>query len=218
MGTDIHGWLQKSYGGKNWYNVQRVPSDRNYTLFAALANVRNGRGFAGCYTGEAIRFIAEPRGLPADLAAQLAATELQSDNAADDDGINYYATDFGDHSQTWFTLAELLNWDGWQQQQTRGGYVARSEYEACQREGRTPDEWCGDTFGRDIVKTTDEAIAAGSAPEGWTHAQMRWDAGKLIDNIGAFREWMAYLSAAYKWELGREDSYCQYRIVVGFDS
>lgn len=41
---------------------------RSYVVFAYLADVRNGQGFAGCDTGNSIVPIAEPRGLPHDCS------------------------------------------------------------------------------------------------------------------------------------------------------
>ena len=89
---------------------------RNYNAFAILANVRNGRGFAGCETGAGFKFIAEPRGLPEDMSEELLRGVLLYEHnyddafASDDDMA---IDDFGDHSQSWVTLAELLavNWD-----------------------------------------------------------------------------------------------------------
>lgn len=68
MGTDIHSVAQVRKDGK-WLTVlQDVCGDgRNYDTFAMLANVRNGRGFAGVKTGDGFPFIAEPRGLPDDF-------------------------------------------------------------------------------------------------------------------------------------------------------
>lgn len=43
-------------------------SNRNYDWFAILANVRNGRGFAGLYTGSGFDVIAEPRGYPENIS------------------------------------------------------------------------------------------------------------------------------------------------------
>lgn len=71
-------------------------SERNYGLFAILADVRNGRGFAGDKIGEPTVPISAPRGIPAD-ASEGYASEV-------DDG----------HSHTWYLLSELLDydWDG----------------------------------------------------------------------------------------------------------
>lgn len=76
---------------------------RNYDLFGLLADVRNGRGFAGCVTGDAWPALAPSRGLPADTAI---APDRESDDAL---GLSW----LGDHSHTWVSLEELerLDWD-----------------------------------------------------------------------------------------------------------
>lgn len=70
MGTDIHSIAQVKRDGQ-WVTVAiGIAGDqRNYNTFAMLANVRNGRGFAGCWTSTGFPVIHEPRGLPKDLAA-----------------------------------------------------------------------------------------------------------------------------------------------------
>jgi len=72
MGADIHlhvevkteqGWRQASRDEiKPW-------DDRNYSVFAMLADVRNGYGFAGSDLGDPVVPIAAPRGLPQDVCA-----------------------------------------------------------------------------------------------------------------------------------------------------
>jgi hypothetical protein len=51
MGTDIHSIAQIKRDGQ-WVTVAvAIAGDqRYYNTFAMLANVRNGRGFAGCWT------------------------------------------------------------------------------------------------------------------------------------------------------------------------
>jgi hypothetical protein len=114
MGTDIHLYVETRKDGV-WYLPtepnpwhEKYPEDkderptrpvdggydsRNYSLFAILADVRNGRW------GEApTRPISEPRGVPDD------ASEAYRAESGDDWG----------HSYSWFTLTELLahDWDG----------------------------------------------------------------------------------------------------------
>lgn len=75
-------------------------SGRNYNLFAILANLRNGRGFAGVLTGEPTVPIDAPRGVPDDAS-------LAYRNEVDNWGTD-------GHSHSWFSLHELLayDWDG----------------------------------------------------------------------------------------------------------
>lgn len=67
--------------------------DRYYAVFAILADVRNR---------EDVKPLAEPRGLPADF-------EVVNDGGH----IEHDGKWMGDHSHSWFTLAELLTVEEW---------------------------------------------------------------------------------------------------------
>lgn len=74
-----------------WNGEYYIP--RNYTLFAILAGVRNGYGFAGVYRHEPIQPISECRGLP--------------------DGMDSWGDyDLGYHDFTWLLGSEILEWFG----------------------------------------------------------------------------------------------------------
>lgn len=76
-----------------WYSI------RNYDCFAILAGVCDYLD-GGCHP------IAHPKGLPIDMdPALIAAVER------DKDGDCEAHTDFGDHSFSWLTLQELLDFD-----------------------------------------------------------------------------------------------------------
>jgi len=65
MGTDIHAVMEIEKDGKWEQDLTGVvPEYRNYNLFAIMADVRNGYGFAGCVTGKAVEPISKPKGLP----------------------------------------------------------------------------------------------------------------------------------------------------------
>src|SRR5678815_3673304 len=129
MGCDIHLRVQKRVGS-DWVFVEdQIPdkysdkghtrpdvwySGRNYDLFGILAGVRNGRGFAGCDTGDGFIPIAEPRGLPEEFSSEYV------DRVDQEDGDYDYQFWFGDHSHSWLTLAELLNYDWYQSTRSRG--------------------------------------------------------------------------------------------------
>jgi hypothetical protein len=95
MGCDIHGLSQIRYGDSEWFDCDTIEDGRNYRLFAALAGVRNGFGFAGIATHEPIIPIAEPRGLPEDFV-----------NDEDEHCM-------GDHSFSWLHMSEIVSWPGW---------------------------------------------------------------------------------------------------------
>lgn len=87
----------------SWYD------DRNYRVFAVLADVRNGYGFGGISTHTPIVPIAGPRGLPVDLGT--AARE-------------WFDNDAGDHTESWLLLAEVLAYDWDQTLRYRDGQVS----------------------------------------------------------------------------------------------
>ena len=69
MGCDIHLYVERKVPGIGWVSLEDPNehynglTNRNYSIFAILANVRNGRGFAGIVTGTGFNPISEPRGL-----------------------------------------------------------------------------------------------------------------------------------------------------------
>ena len=143
MGCDIHIWaeiqqINKKTDEKFWmmvgsifknpyYRPEGVPntwnepltkhpySGRNYDLFAMLADVRNGRGFAGCITGEGFTPIDDPRGVPEDASYDYK------------DEVERYGVD--GHSHSWFTLQELLDYDWEGQTSVLYGVVDRKNYD-----------------------------------------------------------------------------------------
>lgn len=117
---------------------------RNYNLFAILADVRNGRGFAGVKTGEGFRPIAAPRGLPADVSATVKA---RSDRWGGDG-----------HSHSWFTVAELDAYD-WRQETAHYGVVSPFDYAAWKKEGK-PRTWSAGVSGPGVEMVSHEQMDA----------------------------------------------------------
>lgn len=161
MGCDIHFYVERVEDGA-WASADRwTPDgdseaneppvtldykdsfyhDRNYDLFAILAGVRNGRGFAGCDTGDGFVPISEPRGLPEDLSPQVRAEAERWDG----DG----------HSHSWLTVQELLDYD-WTQTTTHRGFVTAADFWRWNRwdrgRGESPKSWCGMVDGAAIRK------------------------------------------------------------------
>lgn len=132
-------------GDHDRYEAERWFHDRNYDFFAILANVRNGRGFAGVPTGTGFKPIAEPRGYPADLGDL---KMLEGDDSMD--GIW-----MGDHSHSWVTLTELLavEWDTAKTVHT--GVVSPAEYVEWKEKG-VPSSWCGGVGGTTRVVSNAE--------------------------------------------------------------
>lgn len=119
MGTDIHGVFQRyDQQAGLWEDVpSEYEQQRHYQLFAVLADVRNGVGFAGVTTGEAVAPIAAPRGLPADFLCDTeychkatnvdTLSPLQRRYRQPEDPLEVW---LGDHSYSWLTGDELLTW------------------------------------------------------------------------------------------------------------
>lgn len=168
MGCDIHLYVEKRVEGQ-WVSADRwVPNEyageegeegmevayesrfysgRNYDLFAILADVRNGKGFAGIKTGEGFVPIADPRGLPDDVSEQIKAD-------SDRWGID-------GHSHSWLTLGELLAYD-WTQGTTKQGVVNGPQYFEWNRwrrgKGEGPDEYCGGVSGPDVEHVSEAEL------------------------------------------------------------
>jgi len=167
MGCDIHFYVEKKIKG-TWVSqdtfVQETSGEgedketywaqkndfyggRNYDTFAILADVRNGRGFAGIKTGEGFNPISMPRGLPNDVSKE---TKRASDGMGGDG-----------HSHSWLTLRELLDYD-WTQETGKQGWVDLSTWADWIRwdraDGLGPRSHCGDVSGGPVKKVSAEVM------------------------------------------------------------
>jgi hypothetical protein len=115
--------------------------DRNYRAFAVLANVRNGYGFGGFSTGEAIEPISEPRGLPDDMSPELR-TKLEKEIEDNEDAEQFR---LGDQSFSWVTLKELLEYD-LDAPVTVRGYVPRESAQRYRETGEIPRSYAASTW------------------------------------------------------------------------
>lgn len=251
MGTDIHmrGEFRRS-ADEPWEAIGRVfpyryfdplstskyyskplsysPfGDRNYRLFTVLAGVRNGYGFAGVPTHTPIEPLSEPRGLPEDIALHESEDE---DSAARRDGES--ALDFaergwifGDHSFSFATLRELLDYD-WDQPLHQEGIVESAEMERCEDEGRDPNTWCGGVSGPRVeIVEIDEfrRRRATDTLHPQLHVRHQWTTS-LRDAIG--HPWFSLLESMRRWGTDWQDygdHRCAHnpdyiRLVFGFDS
>lgn len=162
MGTDIHLQVEIFHDGA-WkisplepfiehcyepgYDSRQDPTHRNYELFAFLADVRNGFGFAGISTHERIKPQFARRGLPPQEPLQL--PDLESPHPGDSwMSIKEINKDYlGDHSFTYATLEELQACD-WNVEIFQTGIVNPKEYLYSLKEGE-PRSWCGAIWGKD---------------------------------------------------------------------
>ena len=165
MGCDIHICIQAQDADGEWREIQwqqapynyegaekPVPDipiapeqfrSRNYDLFAILADVRNGVGFAGIKTGEGWPSIAPDRGLPDGFQEDA----LLPDPCYPEDAQRW----IGDHSFTWIALDELKSF-AWDVTATQiYGVVPAGEYERLTVERAIPRSYSGGIVGAGIV-------------------------------------------------------------------
>ncbi len=218
MGCDIHTRCEVKVNGKWELNTEKVflprhehdkselktdpPEWRSYDWFAVLADVRNGKGFAGLKTGDGFSVIAEPRGVPAD------ATEEWRQYVDDWDSDM--------HSASWLTLSDFKKFD-WSQRSVKCGVISLEQYKALRETKDAPDSWCGSVGGRDIITISmDEADEHIKSPKDAFNKQ----------RVYVFYAWEVLYSDWFKghienWINPMEDLATRYedvRIVFGFDN
>lgn len=149
MGTDIHLFAEVRQPNGSWLahcNPDETPHEfdieRNYNLFAILADVRNAIGFAGVQTAlERLSVIAEPRGLPDKLSPAI-----------------FEAMEYN-HTHSWLMLEEILSFD-WTQLVQKTGLVSWAiwqEWQGWARDrGEQPKGWAGDVWGPGIKIISEE--------------------------------------------------------------
>jgi len=153
---------EQPVAGYNYPYTAEPYSGRNYRLFAFLADVRNGRGFAGIDTGEAVPPISPPRGTPADASA----------------AWRKYEEEWGGdlHAISWFTLSELksANWD---QPIIERGIINEEQYLDLKAGGfsGTPTAWSGSVTGFGIETLTPEQYESGLRGDRETHIAYQWE-------------------------------------------
>jgi hypothetical protein len=161
MGCDIHSVAEvkvgeSKYGEEFWekakcqfnsgYDNKAVDEpiyQRNYDLFAILADVRNGCGFAGVKTGSGFEPITNPRGIPEDACTVIKAM----------------CWDYGSdgHSHSHITLKELLEYD-WKGQKTlHQGYVSLEVYKQFKETGN-PYPYSGGVGGRSVIHVDNDEM------------------------------------------------------------
>lgn len=201
MGTDIHGVFEAKIDGQ-W---KAVPSnydfDRDYLLFAYLANVRNGFGFAGIPTHIPVPPISEPRGFPEDwkhsdeypLENDIA-SEWEKKNPEDGQRVIRW---MGDHSFSWLTADEILNHT--YVKITRIGVITIEQFKTWK--GSEPEGgWSDAVWGKGLKTSLPDEIESDT-----THVQIRWNSASkpnyFIDEVQRLK-----------------NTYGEVRFVFGFDS
>lgn len=236
MGTDIHLQVQGKNKDGKWEWVKRPPfktwrvdrddfdfdadpTGRDYNLFAILAGVRNGYGFAGTYRHEPVSPWFEGRGLPDGMTDE--------DCERVDDSVPAYGDDWiGDHSFTHATLAELRA-APWDHEFHQFGVVNPQNFKVWREKGM-PDEWSGGIMGRDIVTHTDPdeygrmvdggLIRVDNRNPKWSrtldYCRVTWKWAPLTDCT--FRKWIdGDVMQSIADEYGGPENV---RVLMGFDS
>lgn len=265
MGTDIHPLVEVKKNGE-WYVPEEqyktehdtwdgedhtylstygekeiVRSYRNYSSFAILADVRNGRGFAGVDIGDRVEPFAYPRGAPEDVSE-----------------VGQQWFDYADHTPSYFSLAELkegfmenffkpVKRRGWVGYKTFSHFMWDNDMSTYRIEGLTdddiveiyekraiksPDTWSGGISGRKIMHVSFNDMLQWYKKVGLVHdyetiedeeirdtlrnlyVKIQWT--QLIgDTIPLVRDWIQELSA-YAREHNLADD--EIRVLFYFDS
>ena len=213
MGTDIHGVFQRREG-ESWVDISSdYAQNRHYQLFAVLAGVRNGSGFAGVLTGEAVKPIAEQRGVPTDFAVDDAYLHpLASLDLMDPTHRKYHEDGepvevwLGDHSHSWLTGDEIIAWADTDPRAVQYGVIGRADYDRWERGTRPAGGYSGDVYGNTVVRINDTDEDREKYPN-WTHIRVHWTS-RLADELAYFIDEVRRLV----------DQHGKIRFVFGFDS
>ena len=230
MGADIHAVVQRKKDGK-WITYAEGYSRRNYDVFAVMANVRNGHGFAGCLLSDGLKVVHEPKGLPKDLRfVGKRKQDVKCPNSfrkfpgsfrSSEDKIYW----LGDHDHSWLTLTELLTINS-EDVTKHYGVMTDLEFEKLgsyflqNRRQPRQVEYCGDVFGKDITTLKEEDYLAckqsGTLPRDKQIYVQTWWNETYGESLGlAFWIWLLQLI---------RDALCfgcdldSIRVVFGFDS
>lgn len=195
--------------------------NRNYDVFAMLAGVRNGRGFAGCDLGDGFVPVAEPRGLPGDMSEPLRKLFHDAKEADGDEFDALYdkaKADFGafpgEHTPSWLSLRELLDYDLNQVTRMRG-VVTVAAYAAWAETAprKAPANYCGDVMGERIL-IADLSLLKEPPPLAFdpsvTHVKVAWHE--------TYREAGGCFFSVFVPELAKHGAPDDVRIVFNFDS
>lgn len=197
MGTDIHGIMQKRVNNQ-WEDIAfDYAEDRHYQLFAVLAGVRNGYGFAGCPTGEPVEPIASPRGLPDDFYV----VDGEHPSTDEDGPAEKW---MGAHSFSWLTGQEMLGGYERLPAVTKCGVLSRKDFEQWDKQSR-PESYPGGVSGRDVVLVN--SVEEAERTPGWNYIRCTWQQ--------SLKEELAYFFEEVK-KLVQEHG--EIRYVFGFDS
>jgi hypothetical protein len=212
MGCDIHLFVEvRDKPGEPWRlqpvhwsyehdgkKIEQVGFDwRSYDIFAMLAGVRNGSGFAGSDTGDGFVPIAEPRGLPDDISREL--SSIYHDEPFGDDDTRWQtlrdthgSSWLGDHSHSYVTLRELLSYS-WNKRTNKRGVVDPGNYQVFLDKGE-PDSYSSDVSGFGVRFVSNKAMAMLVAASTFAPAnESFWRSDRVISHV----EWTPALEMLF---------------------
>jgi hypothetical protein len=216
MGTDIHGGFIRRNKHTDEVKVVEATWDqgRHYLLFAILADVRNGFGFAGVKTFTPIEPITSNRGLPSWWSFKDYYGEVSfpsSDGKAENDVF------IGDHSFTHMNVSEILAWPHWDLHIGRTGVLNKKHYLETLAVGKSPEGWSGDVWGQSIIKVAEEDFKAMPEVEqdAVTHVMCSWEEKQsLAEECDYFLDEVKRIASEYP----EDDEWEEVLLVIGFDS
>lgn len=223
MGCDIHTFAEVKINGKwkpnpdkifpnpdydpkgeyDWNKAEfyaRPDDNRSYDWFAILADVRNGRGFAGVATGDGFEVIAEPRGIPSDASKEW--KKICDDWSGDMHSISY------------LTIEDFDNFN-WNKSSKKQGVITLDQYKTLRGTNNTPQDWCYSVWGKNTATITpqkaDNMIDNNVTSSGdvyvtysWTVNYKEWFENKIKNVVEPLRE--------------LTKKYGEARILFGFDN
>lgn len=217
-----NGWYSEDRPLSSWNQPMLVAplNDRNYRLFAILADVRNGEKNS-VDNGDWVQPLADPKGVPFDASEEW----LKE--------VEEWGEDL--HSASFFTLAELDEHD-WDAIVFNRGYVTEEQYLELRNTNEEPTGYSGGVGGGSIVTMTaveyEEHFAAGridkiKVADGWSakriYVQYQWcttrrqEMGELEHATEIMRAYQPGANATPENPAGVADPH-GIRIVFGFDN
>jgi hypothetical protein len=142
MKNEINNWqrILEEKGSEGGFIVEEWYQDRNYNVFGILANVRNGKGFAGIDTGDPWPYIQNGRLLPDDSCSEVIEYMMECH-----------------HSPGWVTLEEIMKYPWESTTRMNRGLVTPEQFAEYIRDGK-PSSWCGDSSGFMVRHITNEQM------------------------------------------------------------
>lgn len=211
MGTDIHGIFQRKVND-TWEDVHTDwKFGRHYMLFAWLADVRNGFGFAGCPTHVRIDPLPFNAGYPEDFDVVNSMHPIK-DSTFRGDVAKYYVEDdanpdsefylkiwMGDHSHAWINIDEILKAP--LPMVLRTGIITLALYKDWDGES-APEVWCGGISGENLLVSFPNELT-----DKTTHVRVEW----FVNTKDEFEYFIEEVQRL-------KNLYGEVRFVYGFDS